>query len=123
MPSINSKKESIINTYATSSKVSKTHLSTIMASRMDNTPGDFGIVNYINGVPVSIQLPRHYNNLAGSSWKENMQRRNNKLQEQDVNKMYNRNISEKKQLQNALPLIGNQAGFGKIQAGFFNSKR
>lgn len=37
--------------------------------------------------------------------------------------MYNRNISENRQLQNALPLIGNQNGFGKIQTGFFNSKR
>lgn len=63
--------------------MSKTHLSTIMASRMENSNGggDFGIVNYINGVPVSIQLPSQYSNLGGATWKENMRRRNHKLQE------------------------------------------
>ena len=81
MPSIISKKEeSLVNTYATSTKVSKTHLGLVNAAH--RAEGDFGIVNYINGVPVSIQLPTNdysQNHNLGNTWKENMQKRNNKL--------------------------------------------
>lgn len=53
MPSIVSKKESLHHTYATapSNKVSKSNLG---GSSQHRNEGDFGIVNYINGVPVSI---------------------------------------------------------------------
>jgi hypothetical protein len=77
MPSIISKKESLVNTYATSTKVSKTHLGSTVGARQE---GDFGIVNYVNGIPVSIQLPTNKDHSHfGNSWKENMQKRNNKL--------------------------------------------
>lgn len=76
---------------------------------------EFGIVNYINGVPVSIQINKAPNLLETSdtpgmpgaeyttkepySWKSNMQKRNNLVNNDDVNKMHYRNELEKKGFQ------------------------
>lgn len=57
----------------------------------DGTNEHFGIVNYINGVPVSIHLQAQEFPIGVTSWKQNMRRRNQKLHNDDVNKMHHRN--------------------------------
>ena len=65
---------------------------------------EFGIVNYINGVPVSIQINQTPDLLANQysgdmptvSWKKSMQKRNKLVNNNDVNKMHYRNEMEKK---------------------------
>jgi len=59
-----------------------------------------GYVNYINGVPVSIQFNLSEKNQAAgktlqpSSWKQNMLKRNDLLNNNDVGKMQQRNEME-----------------------------
>lgn len=69
IPSINTRtslKEAFGVIFPNSNKVSK--------STLNKTKADFGVVNYINGVPVSIELPSQFAIIP--TWKQNMKKRN-----------------------------------------------
>lgn len=105
MPSIVTKsslKDAFMGGYPASTKgaAAKEKAQTISGQQMQ----DFGVVNYVNGIPVSIELPSNYSQVP--TWKQSMQKRNMKLQQNDVYKMHARNMHEQKLLDGqALPSI------------------
>lgn len=103
--------------------LSTVHASTVTQSRPNLvtskvTDVDFGIVNYLNGVPVSIQLPA---GTQQSSWKHNMRLRNQQLDNNDVNKMHERNEQELSMQNGRLPQI--KPGLKKEKMRFSVHKR
>ena len=82
--------------------------------KQDKNNQSLGYDNYLNGVPVSIQLDGNAMdpNIAKAqpkTWKQNMNRRNELLNNTDLNKMHLRNQMEI-QKEGMLPNIGANVG-------------
>lgn len=92
-------------------------------SFFDQTSKNQPVVNYLNGVPMSILLNQTASIQKDASWKQNMLRRNDALQSTDIVRSHQRNEIEKKNLSQNLGQYLPQIGKGKIQPNYYKNKR